>query len=78
MLKLNCSYTIKNIGVYVKVNKIWILIILVCLFFSIYGHYNQNYFFLFVGIVGACAGIICMLCEMLIQILRNQKKKNKF
>ncbi|PFG89525.1 hypothetical protein BW154_08650, partial [Lactococcus lactis] len=46
-------------------------------FFFIYEHYNQNYFFLFVGIVGACAGIICMLCEMLIQILRNQKIKNK-
>ncbi|MCT4465696.1 hypothetical protein FIB47_09170 [Lactococcus cremoris] len=59
----------------VKVNKAWIYIILICLAFLIHGEYYKTYFSLFVGFVGASAGLLCILCEVIIQILRNQRIK---
>ncbi|AXN65152.1 hypothetical protein LLT5_02430 [Lactococcus cremoris subsp. cremoris TIFN5] len=56
-----------------KVNKAWIYIILICLAFLIHGEYYKTYFSLFVGFVGVSAGLL--LCEVIIQILRNQRIK---
>lgn len=77
MIKLNCGYTIKkdDQGRNVKVNKVWIFIILICLVFFIHGECYKIYFSLFIGLVGISASIICMLSDFILQFLINQKIK---
>ena len=60
------------IGVSVKINKAWIYIILICLVFLILGDCYEISFSLFIGVVGISAGIVCLLCELIIQLIRNQ------
>lgn len=77
MIKLNCGYTIKKdyLGRIVKVNKVWFLIILICLVFFIHGEYYKIYISLFIGLVGISASIICMLSDFILQFVRNQRIK---